>query len=88
MKGARGAAGSGGTTGSAKQQKEAVGKKVTFSSENFHMIFHAERGAGRGPGKINFVLWNSSSPVVDDELKVNYYQAGRTPLLSTVTGHW
>ena len=44
MKGARGAAGSGGTTGSAKQQKEAVGKKVTFSSENFHMIFHAERG--------------------------------------------
>ena len=45
MKGARGAAGSA-TTGGAKQQKEAVSKKVTFSSENFHMIFHAERGAG------------------------------------------
>ena len=55
MKGARGAAGSGATTGGAKQQKEAVSKKVTFSSENFHMIFHAER-EGRGPGKINFVF--------------------------------
>ena len=46
MKGARGAAGSGATTGGGKQQKETVSKKVTFSSENFHR----ERG-GAGTGE-------------------------------------
>ena len=56
MKGARGAAGSGATTGGGKQQKETVSKKVTFSSENFHRSSHAERGAGRGPEKINLVF--------------------------------
>ena len=43
MKGSRGAAGSPSNGASAKQQKEAVSKKVTFSSEKFHMIFHVER---------------------------------------------